>query len=353
MNKDEYVRSMKQALDESIKEDNGIQKFLVWLYEKTTSLGSHYQESALRAFYCDIVEGTKSMNREISRMLDSKLDKDIDNVRGIAEQLRDSEYDGISFNPSKLHKRELNSLIQQARTLPAVDIVIDRNIAMECKRQEGGMGYLRQAAALLIRESDKQFQEQMVYFINIFPDRDDLYAIKEWRQRLSSPLSRYRNLKLDWQFTEEQKQLLNKYYAANKFLLDILRESNVSPEVQKEIQDTLLLPIVEIERRKSGITRKIVLDCLHESNAIPEVKETQETLFLPTVEIEICSSNEVQQQVQNMLQSPIDEIPQHQQENKQDKAVFSVNIDFYVTIFFYSSFLLALILYIVFITVFK
>lgn len=43
--------------------------------------------------------------------------------------------------------------------------------------------------------------------------------------------------------------LLNNYYAANKLVLHCLRESNASPEVQ-EIQETLLLPIAEIEKRK-------------------------------------------------------------------------------------------------------
>lgn len=352
MNKNEYLRTMKQAIDESIKEDGKIQQFLVWLHEKTTSLSSHYQESALRAFYCDIVEGTKSINREISRMLDSKLDKDIDEVRGIAEQLRDSEYDGISFNPSRLHKSELNRLIYQARTLPAVDIVIDRNIAMECKRQEGGMGYLRQAAALLIRESDKQFHQEMAYFINTFPGRDDLYGIKKWRQGLSSPLSRHRNLKLNWQFSDEQKQLLERYYYTNKFLLDCLQASNASPEVQKEILDTLLLPIVEIEKRKSGLTKKLLLDCRQQSNASPEVQDTQETLS-PTVEIEKVKSNEVQQQVQKTLPLPTDETAQPKRENKQSSPTLPVKLDFYTITLFYSSLLIALILYIVFITVFR
>jgi hypothetical protein len=58
MNNDEYLRLMKQAIDESIKEDEKIQQFLVWLHEKTASLCSPYQESALRAFYCDVVERT-------------------------------------------------------------------------------------------------------------------------------------------------------------------------------------------------------------------------------------------------------------------------------------------------------
>lgn len=379
MNNDEYLRLMKQEIDESIKEDEKIQQFLVWLHEKTASLGSHYQEAALRAFYCDVVEGitsdhytstseraSVSVNRKISRILDSRLDKDIDEARGIGNELRKSEYDGITYNPSKLRKFELRRLIYQAETLPAVNVAFDKDAAIACTQPYPGngrfnieRGYLGRSIALLVRSSDSDFRRHMIYIMNVFPDTSEwgsgyLYEqrLEQWRQRLSSCLSQ-RNLKLDWQFSDEQKQLLNKYYATNKLLVDLVQENHASPEVQKEIQDTLLLPIVEIERRKSGITKKILLDCSQESNAITEVKETQDTLLLPTVEIEICSSNEAPQQVQNMLPPPIDEIIDYRQENKQDKAVFSVKIDFYVTILFYSSFLIALISYIVFITVFK
>lgn len=382
MNNNDYLRLMKQANDESIKEDDKIQQFLVWLHEKTASLGSHYQEAALRAFYCDVVEGitsdhhsytsekaSVSVNRKISRILDSRLDKDIDEARTVGIELCELEYDAITYNPSKfptIERRRLRRLISQAETLPAVNVALDKDAAIACTQPYHShiryylkSGYLGRAIALLVQISDRNLCDRMISVMNTFPSTaewgsGDLYEkrLEEWRQRLRSCLSQ-RNLKLDWQFSDEQKQLLNKYYAANKLLLDCLPGSNASPQVQKEIQDTLLLPLVEIERRKSGITKKILLDCPHESNAIPKLKETQETLFLSTVEIAICSSNEVQQQVQNMLPSPIDEIADYRQENKQDKAVFSVKIDFYITILFYSSFLIALILYIVFITVFK
>lgn len=379
MNKDEYLRSMKQALDESIKEDKGIQQFLIWLHEKTASLGSHYHESALRAFYCDVVEGTKSdhytstsekatvsVNRKISRMFDSRLDKDIDEARTVGVNLCKSEYDGITYNPSKLRKIELRRLIYQAETLPAVDVAFDKDVAIACTqpytykfdRGYPENGYLGRAISLLVRSSDWDFRRQLIYIMNAFPNSyewgDYLYErrLEEWRQGLSSCLYRYRNLKLDWQFSDEQKQLLNNYYAANKLLVNCIQESNASPEVQKEIQDTLLLPIVEIERRKSGITKKLLLDCSQQSNASPEVQDTQETLLLPTVEIAKRSSKEVQQQVQNTLPSPTDEIAQHKPENKQSRPKFSVKTIFYTTTLFYSYLLIALILYIVFITVF-
>ncbi|MBD1927613.1 hypothetical protein H6F74_15375 [Trichocoleus sp. FACHB-90] len=270
MNKDEYVQAMKQEIDESIKEDEKIQHFLVWLHEKTASLGSPYQESALRAFYCDIVEGT-SVNREISRMLDSNLDKDIDEVRGIANQFRELwdngqpvarwVYEIESREPAYSRFPQINfkRLVNQVDTSPAVDIVVDRNLALVCKMEAVQKEYARQAIALLIRESDKDFLEKMIDFTNIFTrvtkgKESNVYFyeedLKEWKSRLTSWLFKYRNLKLDWQFSDEQKQLLNNYYAANKLLVYCLKESNASPEVQKEIQETLLLPIAEIEKRK-------------------------------------------------------------------------------------------------------
>ena len=379
MNNDEFLQVMKQENDEAIKDDEKIQQFLVWLYEKTTSLASPYQEAALRYFYCDVVEGIisdhytsssntarVSLNREISRLLDSNLDKDIDEARGVGLELCNSAYDGITYNSSKLHRFELRRLIYQAETLPAVKVAFDKDVAIACKQPYKNYmmyptrGYLGRAIALLVRSSDFDFRRQIIYIMDTFPSSaewgsGDLYEkrLEEWRQRLSSCLYQ-RNLKLDWPFSDEQKQLLNKYYVANKLLVDLLQENRASPEVQKDIQDTLLLPIVEIERRKSGSkNKKILLDCPQEIHAIPEVKETQDTWLLPTVEIEESSSNEVQQQAQKMLPSPIDKIAQYRQENNQGRPKSSIKIDYYTKPLLYSSLLIALMLYIVFITVFK
>lgn len=375
MNKDEYLRSMKQAIDDSVKENEKIQQFLVWLHEKTASLGSPYQESALRAFYCEVVEGLTSahytstsegafvsVNRKISRTLDSKLDKDIDEARTVGLDLCRSEYDGIAYSSSKLHKIQLRRLIYYAETLPAVNIAFDKDAAIACKQPYISPsrlypeGYLGRAIALLVRSSDWDFRRQLIYIMNTFPNAvewgDYLYEIRleEWRQWLSSCLYKHRNLKLDWQFSDKQKQMLNNYYTANKLLVDCLQASNVSQEVQKEIQDTLLLPIIEIERRKSGINKKLILDCSQESNASLKVQDTQDTL-LPSVEIEKCSNNEVQQQVQKTLLLPTDETTQHKRDNEQNSHKLPVKTNFYPTTLFYGSLLIALILYIVFIIV--
>jgi hypothetical protein len=72
-----------------------------------------------------------------------------------------------------------------------------------------------------------------------------------WAENLSSFMRENRNIGHDWQFTEEHNKLLQQYGDANKLLVNCLNSHcHISSEVKQEIEDTLLLPIVEIEKRK-------------------------------------------------------------------------------------------------------
>ncbi len=60
---------------------------------------------------------------------------------------------------------------------------------------------------------------------------------------------KYSNIRHDWKFSPEQIELLEKYFKANKLLVDCLNsDCYVSQEVRQEIEDTLLLPQEEIEQ---------------------------------------------------------------------------------------------------------
>ena len=62
---------------------------------------------------------------------------------------------------------------------------------------------------------------------------------------------KHRNIGHDWQFSDKQKEKLQQYYDANKFLVECLdSDSYVTREVREEIEETLLLPMAEIEKRK-------------------------------------------------------------------------------------------------------
>ncbi|WP_413261508.1 NACHT C-terminal helical domain 2-containing protein [Floridanema flaviceps] len=72
---------------------------------------------------------------------------------------------------------------------------------------------------------------------------------KAWTEQLRKQIIKYRNIGHDWQFNEQQEDLLNQYYEANKLLAKCLNsDCYVSREVRQYIEDTLLLPISEIEK---------------------------------------------------------------------------------------------------------
>lgn len=100
--------------------------------------------------------------------------------------------------------------------------------------------------------------EQLHQLKNQLPRKeklDDWWKDKgqAWTEELKSIMIKGRNIGHDWQFSQEQKELLKQYYDANKLLLDCLNSCReVSDKVRQEIEDTLLLPSAEIEKRKNN-----------------------------------------------------------------------------------------------------
>jgi hypothetical protein len=59
----------------------------------------------------------------------------------------------------------------------------------------------------------------------------------------------YRNVGHDWEFSQQQKEVLKQYYNANLVLVDCLNsDCYVNREVRSQIEKTLLLPVADIER---------------------------------------------------------------------------------------------------------
>ena len=71
-----------------------------------------------------------------------------------------------------------------------------------------------------------------------------------WIEELLQVIREHRNIFYDWQFTDSQKQALQHYHDANKALVDLMKNCNVSEEVRQEIEDTLLLPIATLQERQ-------------------------------------------------------------------------------------------------------
>ncbi|MBP5977306.1 NACHT domain-containing protein [Brasilonema sp. CT11] len=72
-----------------------------------------------------------------------------------------------------------------------------------------------------------------------------------WTQELMKVITEHHKIGYYWWLTAEQLQLLRHYYKVNKFLVDCLNNSHeLRDELRREFEETLLLPISEIEKRK-------------------------------------------------------------------------------------------------------
>jgi hypothetical protein len=67
---------------------------------------------------------------------------------------------------------------------------------------------------------------------------------------LRSILIRHRNIAHDWQFNGSQTRKLDLYYQANLLIVKRLKQCHANLQTKKEIENTLLLPIAEIEKRQ-------------------------------------------------------------------------------------------------------
>ncbi|MBE8998563.1 helix-turn-helix domain-containing protein [Nostoc sp. LEGE 12447] len=159
----------------------------------------------------------------IKRLLIHKLEINPELHKGLhyIQSLLPDNVEKIGFfrNCLRVYKPESVPII---RKIPIVSLKEVKDIC-ECGSQ--------------LRENIEEFEEW--FKIN---GQEWLYKIAE----VMSNLPRI-NIVADWQLSEQEKQQLRQYYDANRLLVDCL--NSASDEVRSHIEDTLLLPIAEIEKR--------------------------------------------------------------------------------------------------------
>ena len=73
-----------------------------------------------------------------------------------------------------------------------------------------------------------------------------------WTEKIRAVFTKYRHIG-NWQFNTKEKDLLQQYYYANQLLIQCLHQDcYIRPEIRQEIEETILLPIAEIEKRKNN-----------------------------------------------------------------------------------------------------
>ena len=203
------------------------QEFLGWVNEKSIQVeteGVTLPLTVIRAFYFDLV---------------------LPHARGINRNRKRYIYHSIELD------RHLNLALHY--TLP-----LDRGIncplafTSNCTRAIDGEYALDIALNITV---DPKLKEELQQLKAQLPDPNGdkekftqwwLANGQGWTKQLREVIVNYRNLRYDWQFSEDEEKLklLQQYFEANKLLMECLNsDCNASPEVRQEIEETLLLPI--------------------------------------------------------------------------------------------------------------
>ncbi len=218
---------VKREIDEMLADDESLQKFLVWVKTKTDEVNITYKPAAVRAFYFFNAlarAGTTDLLNRFVFIINHALARSL----GLAPNL--------NLDPG--------FALDLALCL-AFDQTLNFNYYLSLDRREAFDVAFDRARDLADRALVQQLQQLCNHMPNGFDDLKEWFKSngQDWIRQLRKVMIEHRNISHDWQFSQSQKELLRKYYDANKLLVDCLKsECYANRQVLQHIEDTLLLP---------------------------------------------------------------------------------------------------------------
>jgi predicted NACHT family NTPase len=232
---DQLLQGMKREIDGLLAQDEKLQEFLCWVEKKSCSVEAPYKPAAIRAYYLDldlVRARALALDRALVRALDLHLVRDLVHA--------------LDLDRARARALDLDRALARALDL---DLDLDLFLVRDLDRALD----LDRARALARKIESTDLQESLQQLKDRLPDFSENHNNfghwwkangRDWTEELRAITIEHRNIGHDWQFSEEQKKLLQQYYDANKLLVDCLNsDCYVSREVRAEIEASLLLPI--------------------------------------------------------------------------------------------------------------
>jgi predicted NACHT family NTPase len=264
-NADDLVRLMKQYVDALVASDEKIQQFLSWINQKSLSVKASYKPAAVRAFYLDL-DLVRVLN--LVFVLPLVRDRDLVLDRDLHRDLhRDLALDFARDLDRDLHRdrdRDLDVALDLALDFAlALALALALEVARDRDRdRDRDLVLHRDLARALALPLESELQQSLQELKAQLPNLNNNNESEEiylrwwqvnghnWTERLNALMIKQRNIGHDWKFTQPQLELLSQHYLANQLLVACLNsDCYVSREVRQEIEDTLFLPIEEIEKK--------------------------------------------------------------------------------------------------------
>jgi len=236
-NADSLLQLMKQKIDLLVAFDEKLQYFLTWLRQKSSSVSTCYKAVAVRAFYlvCDrTFAHTPGYDLECALVGNIAFDPDLALDEFLSSTVACVNELDFAFE----HTLNDALALDHAHALviafdEAIDLVVEPELKQVLQKLKKQLPHL---------DSDQN------KFSNWWQAKG-----KSWGEQLKKALIKHRNIGYNWQFSEQQKELLQQYYDANKLLVDCLNSASfVTPVVRQEIEETLLLASTDIEKVSSS-----------------------------------------------------------------------------------------------------
>ena len=257
---DNLLLLMKEKIDGIIAKNVKLQEFITWVHQKSLAVSSSYRPVAVRAFYCTLdYEANLRFDRNFIHSLDTDFARICIQILDLARAL--------NLNPN-----QACSLSKDCGL--ALDIALNISLTIAFNLCTGNiqrnriLGITRALnfALLLNSKLHNEIQELKEQIPLMKEDLESFYDWwkfhgQTWTKKLRNLMIKHLNIPHNWfstnidnfsfSFWGDESASLNQYYDANKLLVDCLnRAANVTPTVRSHIEDTLLLPIAEIEKRK-------------------------------------------------------------------------------------------------------
>ncbi len=228
-NADELLRLMKRQADAIAAADEQLQQFLAWVNRKSVSVRHSGKKAAVRAFYLTLeLKGDLGLDRHL--MLPAFAELIL--TRNLAPQ------QSLDLALSRLLARSAST-----GSDPSAEQILALGLAFPGDR-------------LLACDPDlkRALQPLQVQLLDAVRSGDNLQNWwnawgQTWVEALRAAIVEHRDIGRNWQFSDLQRQLLQRYCEASQFLIDFLHSDlTVTPRVREEIWETLFLPIAEMNR---------------------------------------------------------------------------------------------------------
>ena len=236
---DYLLQLMKQQIDVLVATDEKLQQFLRWVSEKSSAVEVPYKPAAVRAFYFNL-DRDHHPRRDLACHRNSDIINILDRRLYLLLRLGDVRTLDLGLDDLLALAFDRTLKLDLAHSLYA----FKGAFFLACERALTVAPELGQALQQLKNQLPEAANQEWRF-------RQRWEGLSQiWTEQLRAVMIKYRNIGHDWQFSDQQKDVLGQYYNANQLLVECLNsDCYVSREVRSHIEDTLLLPTAEIERR--------------------------------------------------------------------------------------------------------